>query len=176
MATFNMYGEKYGIDPNLLMAMMAQESSGIHKEYSENGHAIGAFQIENVWYDDPVTAFNFETKEMETICIDYNKLKDFDYNVKVASMILQLNMRTFDYNIPQAVQAYNMGRTGVINLGENWNTLRLSSDSGDPMYVEHVFSHLHDGYLLTMKKPDGKTVNLVLDNEISNTYEAPVKQ
>ena len=176
METFNKYGEKYGIDPNLLMAIMSQEGSGIHKEYSENGHAIGGFQIENVWDGESLSAYNFETREMETIKVVYNELKDFDYNAKVAAMILQLCMRKFDYNVPQAVQAYNMGIGRVDGFGDDWNTKRLSCNSGDPMYVEHVFSYLHDGYFLTMKKPDGKTVNFVLDNECSNTYEATVKQ
>lgn len=174
MATFNKYGEKYGVDPNLLMAIMCQESGGIHNEYSENGHAIGAFQIENVWDGQTLSAYDFETEEMETICVEFDRLKDFDYNAKVAAMILQLNMRKFDYNVPQAVQAYNMGLSRINGFGDNWNTARLSCDKGDPMYIEHVFSYLPDGYYLTMKKPDGKTTNFIIDNMGSNIYETSV--
>ena len=64
---FEKYGKMYGIDPNLLMAIMCQESSGIHHEYSQNGCAIGGMQIENFWYNKQLTAYNFELQEREEI-------------------------------------------------------------------------------------------------------------
>jgi len=171
METLNKYGNRYGIDPNLLVAIFAAESNGTHVDYSQNGCAIGAFQIENIWDGQPLSAYNFETKEMENINVNYEKLKDFDYNAMIGTMILQYNMRYFDYNIPQALLAYNMGTSRVDGFGDNWNTARLSCERGNPMYLEHVFSYLPDGCYLSMKKPDGCTSNCIIDNIGSNIYE-----
>lgn len=171
METLNKYGNRYGIDPNLLVAIFAAESNGTHVDYSQNGCAIGAFQIENIWDGQPLSAYNFETKEMENINVNYEKLKDFDYNAMIGTMILQYNMRYFDYNIPQALLAYNMGTSRVDGFGDNWNTARLSCERGNPMYLEHVFSYLPDGCYLSMKKPDGGTSNCIIDNSGSNIYE-----
>lgn len=44
------YGEEYGICPELLMAIIEQESSG--KAYAENGSCKGLMQISEKWHKD----------------------------------------------------------------------------------------------------------------------------
>lgn len=172
MDVFNEFGRIYGIDPNILMAIMAQESGGVHYNYSENGHAIGGMQIENVWNNEKLTAFNFDTNSEEEICVDYNMLGDFNYNVKVASMILQSYLRRLNYDIPKSIQAYNMGIGKINSYGNDWINSRYLSDAGDCQYIEHVFSNLPDGYTVNMKSPDGLTYSVRLDNLLSNNYNS----
>lgn len=169
---FNKYGKMYGIDPNLLMAMMAQESGGIHHSYSDNGSAIGGMQIESIWDQVELSAFNFDTNSVETINVDINQLSDLNYNVKVAAMILQFNLVKFDYDIPKSVQAYNMGTYKISGYGQTWVNDRANSKTGDPKYFEHVFSYLPDGYTINIKRPDGLVSSITLDNSLSNDYKS----
>lgn len=168
MYFFEKMGNTYGIDPNLLMAIMAQESSGIHYSYSQNGAAIGGMQIESFWFGKPITAFNFELGQYETINVDESRIGDVDYNIKVASMILQDNLKVYDYNIPMAVQAYNYGIPNMNRLGDDWIDNRKYINCGDSMYFEHVFSFLPNNFTLEMKKADGSFVFLTLNNLYNN--------
>lgn len=172
MNIFEKYGKMYGIDPNLLMAIMCQESSGIHHEYSQNGCAIGGMQIENFWYNKQLTAYNFELQEREEITVSEEMLSDLYYNVKVASMILQNNLEYFDYNIPKAVQAYNYGIPNMEKLGTDWTYDRVFINNGDPKYFEHVFSFLPHETSLSIKKTDNTSISLVLENTLVNSYQA----
>lgn len=173
MDIFDQYGKTYGIDPNLLMAIMAQESGGVHHEYSDNGHAIGGMQIEDVWDQEKLTAFNFETNANEEMIVDINMLSDIHYNIKVAAMILQYNLVRFDYDIPKAIQAYNMGTNKVLSFGQDWVYERSFSTTGDSKYFEHVFSYLPDGYTISVMKPDRSFSSITINN-LSNNYENSV--
>lgn len=167
MDCFEEVGTTYGIDPNLLMAIMAQESSGIHHEYSQNGYATGGMQIENFWFGKEITAYNFKLGQLETIKVDENMVSDLNYNIKVSSMILQNHLEYYNYNIPIAVQAYNYGDANMKKLGDDWINDRKYIDSGDPKYFEHIFSFLPNNYTLKMLKPNGNSISLTLNN-ISN--------
>ena len=171
MEIFERFGEMYGIDPNLLMAIMAQESGGVHVTHSQNGSAIGGMQIENFWYDKELTAYNFSTNSYENVTVEENKLDDLYYNVKIASMILRTCLNDFNYDIRKAVQAYNFGYKNMSSLGNDWTVNRKNLDVGDAKYFEHVFSFLPDGYSLTIKKDDGSSIDVILDNIHSNDYK-----
>lgn len=99
-------------------------------------------------------------------------LGDFNYNVKVASMILQSYLRRLNYDIPKSIQAYNMGIGKINSYGNDWINSRYLSDAGDCQYIEHVFSNLPDGYTVNMKSPDGLTYSVRLDNLLSNNYNS----
>lgn len=170
MEAFQTIGPRYGIDPNLLMAIMAQESAGIHHEYSQNGYAIGGMQIENFWHDKELTAYNFDIQEEETIIVNEEMLSDFWYNVKVASMILQNSLEYSNYDIPKAIQTYNYGVSNMEYLGDDWISNRDLINNGDFQYVEHVLSFLPNGTTLTMLKPNGSSCSSTISNTISNTH------
>lgn len=170
MPIFEKYGRIYGIDPQLLMAIMCQESGGIHQEFSQNGHAIGGMQIEDFWDNRNISAYNFETQSTETVTVHLKDLSQFDYNVKIACMILQDGMVRCHYDIPKGVQCYNFGYYNMQKLGEDWIINRKDSNVGDSEYFEHVFSFLPDGSTLEMTKPEGEKVSITLNNQYSDTY------
>lgn len=170
MEIFKIIGSRYGIDPNLLMAIMAQESAGIHHDYSQNGCAIGGMQIENYWYNKSLTAYNFEIQDEETIIVSEEKLKDLWYNIKVACMIFQNSLIDCNYDIPKAIQAYNYGASNMEYLGDDWINNRNLIRNGDYQYVEHVLSFLPSGTTLTILKTDGSSCSSTINNTMSNTH------
>lgn len=170
MEVFQIIGARYGIDPNLLVAIMAQESAGIHHDYSQNGYAIGGMQIENFWFNKKLTAYNFEIQAEETIVVSEEKLKDFWYNVQVACMILQNSLEYSNYDIPKAIQTYNYGVSNMEYLGDDWIDNRNLINNGDFQYVEHVLSFLPNETTLTMLKPDGSSCSSTINNTISNSH------
>ena len=104
-------------------------------------------------------------------------------------MILSNELKTFDYNIPLAVAAYNLG-SGNINtvLRNTSNRTGVSIDSmknnpngnvwtegperrnlgvGDPEYPDHVFSYLGTDQITVLNdKGNPVTVNLINDNTL----------
>jgi len=155
------YSEIYGVDYELMIAIATQER-GVHSEVRDSGGAIGLFQIENIWNNEKLTAYNYETKEYETITVDENSLSDVYYNIKVGCMVFQTALRNRKYNIPLAITEYNMGcgnvdrilqacseATGktvqeIVNDSTNldWMEFRYKAIGGDKQYLEHVSSYL----------------------------------
>lgn len=167
---FDLYGNMYGIEPKLLALIAAQESSGVHKEYSENGFATGLMGIENVWSGETVRAYNYQTQEMEQMTIDYDRIgSDVDYNIKVGAMIFQQKFNAavknrgdlFSKNelLAYAIQKYNLGSGNsarLFKIGDgDWISNRDFIDAGDSRYFEHVLSRLDNG----------DTINLMYYNE-----------
>ncbi len=185
---FEKYANRYGMDKNLLMAMAAQESNGDHNSYINRGPAEGLMQIEkSAHLDTVVSAYNFETNQIEKETITLEKLQDVEYNIKIGTMILRNCMEENNYNIPLAIQAYNFG-TG--NMAKSINTCsdleNISKDeiknnpsnniwllyrefvhAGDPKYVEHVFSFLKSGTTLKIldKERNEKTITIINDHQ-----------
>ena len=155
------YAEIYGVDYELMLAIATQER-GVHSETRDSGGAIGLFQIENIWNNQELTAYNYETNEYETITVDENRLSDVFYNIKVGCMVFQTALRYMDYNIPAAIQCYNMGygnmqkiltacsnATGksiseILSEQTNLDWLRYRNQAigGDKNYLEHVSSYM----------------------------------
>lgn len=167
---FELYGNMYGIEPKLLALIAAQESSGVHKEYSENGFATGLMGIENVWSGETVRAYNYQTQEMEQMTIDYDRVSsDVDYNIKVGAMIFQQKLNAavknrgdlFSENelLAYAIQKYNLGggnSARLFKIGNgDWISNRDFIDAGDSRYFEHVLSRLDNE----------DTINLMYYNE-----------
>ena len=156
------YADMYGVDYELMLAIATQER-GVHSETRDSGGAIGLFQIENIWNNEELTAYNYETKEYETITVDENRLSDVFYNIKVGCMVFQTALRYMDYNIPAAIQCYNMGCGNMekiltacsFDTGKtmeeilsdptnlDWLKYRHVVDQGDKNYVENVSSYLN---------------------------------
>lgn len=114
MHFYKKYGDVYGIDPLCLMAIAAQESSGIHRLNNDETKAVGLMQIyKPTWLNKEVEAYNMATETFDKELITIDKLNDVEYNIKIATMIFQTYLHKFDYNIPIALQAYNAGENKV---------------------------------------------------------------
>ena len=184
---FEKYANRYGLDKNLLMAMAAQESSGDHyNNLRDNQPAAGIMQIEKaVHIGNQVKAYNFEKGEMEYITVTQDKLNNIDSNIQIGSMILREYIENSNYNIPLAIQTYNMGpgnmskvlntcgdlenidvNTMKINPTNNkWLNYRAFLNVGDAKYVEHVFSYLGKHSNLQVMKRDTSKVSVNLAND-----------
>ena len=182
MDIFKECERKYGVDANLLCAIAAQESSGIHKEYSQNGHALGLMQIEDIWAGKTIKAFNFETNSYETTTIDYEKLKEVKYCVDIAAMIQQINLDETKKNfkkIPSeeinsfATQKYNMGYGNmgeILSYGNDWMNNRDKISAGDPIYLEHVISRYGPRITITNKLPDATYITTYVNTAFEKQH------
>ena len=173
----------YGLPSNLMLAVGTQERGTHSTEISPDG-GFGLFQIQVDggwnWLGKTVTAYNFETQQMESIVvcqnedgtIDVNMLADLEYNTKVACMIMSYDLSYCDYDLIAALQTYNSG-TGVMSLkkeyGEDWVNHRENLP-GDPEYIEHVLSYIPEGdSLLQYKDPSGRGYVIDVNNVYDNT-------
>ena len=187
METFKKYERIYGVDANLLCAIGAQESAGIHKNYSQNGHATGLMQIENIWAGATIKAFNFDTNSYETIIVDYSRIGELDYNVKIGAAIFQLNyyetLNRFtnitdkSEQIIFSLQKYNMGPGNmrkVLKFGENWMDNRGMISAGDRYYFEHVLSRLDNYTDITVRLDDGSYQTTTLVNNSLEKHHSKI--
>lgn len=184
MDIFKKYERIYGVDAKLLCAISAQESSGIHREYSQNGHAVGLMQIENIWAGGTIKAFNFDTNSYETITVDYSRIGELDYNVKIGAAIFQNNFyetlnRFTDITdkseqIIFSLQKYNMGPGNmrkVLSFGENWIDNRGMISAGDKYYFEHVLSRLDNYTDITVRLDDGSyQTTTIVNNSLEKQH------
>ena len=187
---FEKYSNQYGLDKNLVIALAAQESSGDHYGNVDNGCAEGIMQIEkDVHIGSQLSAYNFNTNSMETVEITADNIKDLDTNIKVGCMILRNCIEQNDYNIPLSLQTYNFGpgnmaeALSVCSQNESVSEEKMISDptntkwldyreflnTGDPLYVEHVFSYLPDNTKLTVLKRDKSPISITLCNDQEKT-------
>ena len=183
---FEKYGQMYGIDPKLLMAMAAQESGGNHYDFLYNYPAVGIMQIERgAHINQEITAYNHLEGKEETYLVTDDSLTNLESNIKVAAMLLQISLEANDYNIPLGIQTYNFG-TGYIyqslkmcedisgipisemksNMEETeWRYYREFLNVGDPYYVEHVLRFLSTGDEITIKNRANQDITLKIKNE-----------
>lgn len=108
---FEVYGKRYGVDPYLLLAKAAQESSGRHEENKRSSGGYGLMQIENPGTTiTGVKSLNFETGEVDQMVIsgpgDVDSIED---NIRAGAMITANRMKNFNYNIAIGMQSYNFG-------------------------------------------------------------------
>ncbi len=183
---FEKYADRYGLDKNLLIALAAQESGGEHYDNLREGKpAAGIMQVEKaVWVNSSISAYNFETGQVETVKITQDKLNDLESNIQIGSMILRYNMEANNYNIPLALQSYNFGQGNMNkvlrtcaeleNIDESsmrqnptenaWLNYRAFLNTGDAKYVEHVFSYLGKDEIKVQKR-NNETVKVALAND-----------
>ena len=174
---FEKYGNQYGIDKNYLEAKAAQETGGDHYNNLGNTAAWGIMQIEkSANIGRIIKAYNFETDQIDEVTITYEGLQDLDSNIKIGAMIAQNCFEKWNYNIPLAIQEYNMGEGNIEKMlstcssleniereeltrnttNPAWLDYRAFLNSGDPEYIEHVFRYLNNGYTLRFKRVDNK--------------------
>ncbi|MBQ8997636.1 MAG: peptidoglycan DD-metalloendopeptidase family protein, partial [Clostridium sp.] len=109
LSLFEKYGNIYGVDPYILVALCAGESSGNPNSY--NGYAKGLMQIE--YNTAKVIAYNHNTKQTETIVVDHGRLFEPEYNIQIGTMQLAQKLKAKQYNIFVGIQGYNFGEGGI---------------------------------------------------------------
>ena len=169
------YANIYGIDPNLAIAVFTHER-GYHSDVMDPGGAIGLCQVQlDVWNNQDVKAYNFETNSWDTYNIKEENIKNLEENIKAGVMILQDSLRQVSYMVFQGVQNYNYGignlndvfRNSGLNSeqlneqnNKDWLQYRDLIKNGDPQYIEHVFQYIPSDTTLHFKTPDGQEINL----------------
>lgn len=143
---FMKYGKRYGVDPKLLIAMAAQESSGDHNRYlSEDRCKVagcGIMQIEKPGITIPsLRAYNYDTESYETMIISYEVVKDLEQNIKAGAMQLANRIEEWEGNILLALQAYNFGSKGK---GGGMGQLLALAQKETSLTPEHFISNVAD--------------------------------
>lgn len=184
------YAKMYGIDPKLAIAVATQESkTGIHTSTIDDGGATGLMQIQNeVWVGEYVTAYNFETKKVESIKVTNSNIGEVENNIKMGCMILQNAMEYMNHNILVGIQCYNMGCGNVNKIldayskysGKSRNAILKDTDDigwmdfreiikvGEANYVEKVFSWMGEDNTIKNVKRDGSLVSIKVENKIES--------
>ena len=111
---FEKYSKMYGIPTKIMIAIGMQESSLNHRECLPggkyyNGNAIGILQLEQNC-NNSVTAYNYETNELETAQYNDSELCDIEKNIQVSCMLFQNAIEKYHGNIYLAIQSHNYGQ------------------------------------------------------------------
>ena len=189
---FITYGNMYGVDPNILMAIAAQENCGKHYEALNNAYATGIMQIErSANLNSTVTAYNVQTGQMDSIYVTQEAIEDLETNIRIGAMIFRNKLEEYNYNIPLALQSYNFGSGNMANslamcsdienipmdeLKSNitnpaWLSYRAFLGVGDSQYIEHIFSFIPSDTVLTVVDRDGNNISLKLVNDNVNNMQ-----
>lgn len=182
------YANMYGVDPNLMIAIATQEK-GSHSSIMDPGGATGIMQIQNaVWEGKEISAYNFETGKRDTFDVDSNMIKGLETNIRMGCMYFQNCLDYMNYNIPAAIQCYNMGSGNMRNIlnayaneqgltkddllsnpfDTGWMNYRYLSDGGDESYLENVISWLGDSTNISVfNRNNDNNVELKITNSNS---------
>lgn len=189
---FITYGNMYGVDPNILMAIAAQENCGKHYEALNNAYATGIMQIErSANLNSTVNAYNVQTGQMDSIYVTQEAIEDLDTNIRIGAMIFRNKLEEYNYNIPLALQSYNFGSGNMANslamcsdienipmdelksdtTNPAWLSYRAFLGVGDSQYIEHIFSFIPSDTVLTVVDRDGNNISLKIVNESVNNLQ-----
>lgn len=143
------YGNEFGVDPYLVLAICYTESNLLHYKTipggsSYNGYGVGIAQHESPDGTNKVTAFNFITGEYETEIISMENACNLEKNIKIATMILSGKFKQYNNNIYAVIQSYNYGDGAMkIILGKyaketNRTIDEVLSDFSDTGWLKYV--------------------------------------
>lgn len=112
---FKEYGETYGIDPYLLMAIACTESNG--NPNCKYGNNYGLMQINFTGAKRTIKAYNFKTKKYDSVTINSSSQllgnNSASFNIKVGAMQLQEKAKELYFNPLASIQGYNFGQNGL---------------------------------------------------------------
>lgn len=173
------YATTYGLDSKLVMAILTQENAYNEINYSNIG-ANGVMQIESIWNGYDISAYNYETGNVDKERIDSSSLANPEYAIKIGCMILNNQYATLynkyylngtitkDEVIIATVISYNKGITAICNLINNYGkdfTSHISETlGGDNDYLKHVFSYLEDMSIIKIQNQNDTPSEVVIDN------------
>lgn len=173
------YATTYGLDSKLVMAILTQENA-YNEINNSNIGANGVMQIESIWNGYDISAYNYETGNVDKERIDSSSLANPEYAIKIGCMILNNQYATLynkyylngnitkDEVIIATVISYNKGITAICNLINNYGkdfTSHISETlGGDNDYLKHVFSYLEDMSIIKIQNQDDTPSEVVIDN------------
>lgn len=107
----NKYGKTYGIDPDLILAIIAHESGGKAGASNPSSSAYGLMQV--LAGSSHPSAYNFETHSTDSM--SYNKGASPDIQVKAGTMMLAqaMNSPQAHHNVALGLMVYADGTGGV---------------------------------------------------------------
>lgn len=173
------YATTYGLDSKLVMAILTQENA-YNEINNSNIGANGVMQIESIWNGYDISAYNYETGNVDKERIDSASLTNPEYAIKIGCMILNNQYATLynkyylngtitkDEVIIATVISYNKGITAICNLINNYGkdfTSHISETlGGDNDYLKHVFSYLEDMSIIKIQNQNDTPSEVVIDN------------
>ena len=173
------YATTYGLDSKLVMAILTQENA-YNEINNSNIGANGVMQIESIWNGYDISAYNYETGNVDKERIDSSSLANPEYAIKIGCMILNNQYATLynkyylngtitkDEVIIATVISYNKGITAICNLINNYGkdfTSHISETlGGDNDYLKHVFSYLEDMSIIKIQNQNDTPSEVVIDN------------
>ena len=184
----NLNAEKYGMDANLITAIICQENpTKIRNDSNVGGYGIMAIEAINngVTY----SAYNFLSDDVDSIVVDTERCKDDDnYYIQVGTMILNYcynyvksknidNKYSNEEEIILSLFAYNKGIGTIGRAMKNNNNLDdcineiKNQKLGDDLYLEHVLSRMKDGSTITFKDKNGIETSITVDNQSVEEYK-----
>lgn len=110
------YAGQFGVDPNLIVALIAQESGG--KAHIKDG----LMQIVNLGNDPRAVTAKNNSGQSETFYIGGNERNDPEKSIKWGVMYFASKMQAYDNNPLKALQSYNFDVSGFMkkNYPEAW--------------------------------------------------------
>jgi hypothetical protein len=116
--------QKYGLDPQLLAAIAAQETGGPganggHNEVGDGGHGRGLFQIDDRWHDFAKTGAAMDPAQ----------------NADYAAGMLSGLLKRYNGNVREALSAYNSGDPQGKGTSTTWG------DGQTLDYADSVMRH-----------------------------------
>ena len=184
----NINAEKYGMDANLITAIICQENPTKIRNDSDVG-GYGIMAIEAINNGATYSAYNFLSNEVDSIVVDTERCKDDDnYSIQVGTMILNYcynyvknkntdNKYSNEDEIILSLFAYNKGIGTIGRAMNNNNALEgcikeiKSQNLGDDEYLEHVLSRMKDGSTIIFKDKTGNETSITIDNESVDEYK-----
>lgn len=111
------YSKMYGVDPNIIACICMQESSLLHDECIPggnlyNGYGVGLMQLESP-SNQEITAYNYETKKMDTEYVTMENACNLEKNIKIGCMLFQNSLKANYGNILLAIQSHNYGQSMI---------------------------------------------------------------
>lgn len=149
------YGEQFGVDPYILVAMSMQEAS--LRPTASSGASYGLYQINipSPGKEWEISATNVITGEVESEIVSSQTVKNPATNTKIAAMRFQNSLRKYHNNIYMAMQSHNFG-DGALSFIIDKYADKIGSTSEEVMenyadvgWIEEVkqFSYDPKGYI-----------------------------
>ncbi len=114
--TVNKYCNEYGVDPNLVYALIKAESN-FNEDAVSNAGAKGMMQLTDETFYYCLDKMNISAKDTDIF--------DPDINIRVGTWYLANMLTRYDANVQNAIAAYNAGATNV----DKWlSSPKYSSD------------------------------------------------
>ena len=129
---FIKYGDMYGIDPYLLMAIAVQESSFQHSSClpggaNYNGHGVGIMQLETP-NNREFKAYNYHTGQTDTMRVTNGNAINLENNIRLGAMYFQYCLEKNNGNILLAIQSYNYGH-GMVDVAVSTYAIQMGITS-----------------------------------------------